>query len=74
MCRLYGVTRAGYYAWRSRGKSERARRNEQLAERMPGVAVTMEFMLLSEPCKLGVEFLDIIRRRAGVLDAEMKKT
>jgi transposase InsO family protein len=30
MCRLYGVTRAGFYAWRSRERSERERQNEQL--------------------------------------------
>lgn len=34
MCRLYGVTRAGYYAWRSRGRSGRARNNEALAQRI----------------------------------------
>ena len=31
MCRVYGVTRAGYYAWRSRERSERERQNETLA-------------------------------------------
>jgi putative transposase len=31
MCRVYGVTRAGYYAWRSRERSERERQNEALA-------------------------------------------
>lgn len=30
MCRLYGVTRAGFYAWRSRERSERERQNEDL--------------------------------------------
>ena len=34
MCRLYAVTRAGYYAWRSRECSERARQNERLAEKI----------------------------------------
>jgi putative transposase len=34
MCRLYGVTRAGFYASRSRERSERERQNEKLAERI----------------------------------------
>jgi transposase InsO family protein len=34
MCRLYGVTRAGYYAWRSRERSERERQNEALIEQI----------------------------------------
>jgi putative transposase len=34
MCRVYGVTRAGYYAWRSRGDSARAQENEKLAEQI----------------------------------------
>ncbi|MGH9421673.1 MAG: IS3 family transposase [Thermoanaerobaculia bacterium] len=32
MCRVYGVTRAGFYAWRSRERSERERQNETLIE------------------------------------------
>ena len=32
MCRLYGVTRAGYYAWRRRGLSRRARENDTLVQ------------------------------------------
>jgi transposase InsO family protein len=31
LCRIYGVTRAGFYAWRSRERSERERQNEALA-------------------------------------------
>ena len=31
MCRVYGVTRAGYYAWHSRERSERECQNEALA-------------------------------------------
>ena len=34
MCRLYGVTRAGYYAWRARGESARKRQNRGLAQRI----------------------------------------
>jgi transposase InsO family protein len=34
MCRLYEVTRAGFYAWRSRERSERERQNEALVERI----------------------------------------
>ena len=37
MCRLYGVTRAGYYAWRSRERSERERQNETLAAEIRAV-------------------------------------
>jgi len=37
MCRLYGVTRAGFYAWRSRERSERERQNGKLAERIRSV-------------------------------------
>ena len=37
MCRLYGVTRAGYYAWRTRGQSRRAQENGKLAERIQRV-------------------------------------
>jgi transposase InsO family protein len=32
MCRLYAVTRAGFYLWRSRERSERERQNARLAE------------------------------------------
>jgi transposase InsO family protein len=34
MCRLYEVTRAGFYAWRARGLSKRARQNAKLALRI----------------------------------------
>lgn len=37
MCRLYGVTRAGYYAWRSRERSERERQDEILAAEIRAV-------------------------------------
>jgi putative transposase len=37
MCRLYAVTRAGFYLWRSRERSERERANERLAERIRAV-------------------------------------
>lgn len=37
MCRLYGVTRAGYYAWRSRERSERERQDETLAAEIRAV-------------------------------------
>lgn len=31
MCRVYGVTRAGFYAWRRRGPSHRTQENESLS-------------------------------------------
>jgi putative transposase len=31
MCRVYGVTRAGYYAWLRRGPSQRTQQNDMLA-------------------------------------------
>lgn len=34
MCRLYGVTRAGYYAWSSRGPSARAQEDQRLLTRI----------------------------------------
>lgn len=34
MCRLYDVTRAGYYAWRSRGTSDREREDGALLSRI----------------------------------------
>jgi transposase InsO family protein len=37
MCRVYGVTRAGFYAWRSRERSERERQNEILTAHIRAV-------------------------------------
>ncbi len=37
MCRLYEVTRAGYYAWRTRGPSRRAQEEGELVERIRSV-------------------------------------
>jgi putative transposase len=37
MCRLYGVTRAGYYAWRDRPASARSEANMELVKRIAQV-------------------------------------
>ncbi len=37
MCRLYGVTRAGYYAWRHRAPSARAEANTTLLQRIEDI-------------------------------------
>ena len=34
MCRVYGVTRAGFYAWRSRGLSLRGQENQSLSDQI----------------------------------------
>lgn len=40
MCRVYGVTRAGFYAWCSREQSERERQNDRLARQIRAVHAT----------------------------------
>jgi transposase InsO family protein len=37
MCRVYGVTRAGFYAWRERGHSRRAQDNAALIPRIAAI-------------------------------------
>lgn len=37
MCRLYGVTRAGYYAWRRRGRSRRSVEDEALGVKIEAI-------------------------------------
>ena len=37
MCRLLGVSTSGYYAWRRRGPSRRARENETLSRRIAAI-------------------------------------
>lgn len=39
MCRVYGVTRAGYYAWKARGQSERARQDAELLAKIQAIHV-----------------------------------
>ena len=42
MCRLYGVSAAGYYAWRQRPRSVRAREDERLVEEIRWVHQTSQ--------------------------------
>lgn len=37
LCRVYGVTRAGYYAWKARGESERSRQDADLLEQIRSI-------------------------------------
>ena len=37
MCRVLGVSPSGYYAWRNRAPSARAKANEELKERIRGI-------------------------------------
>jgi putative transposase len=37
MCRVCGIWRSGYYAWRQREKSRRQKENEQLVEKIQNV-------------------------------------
>lgn len=37
MCRLYGVTRSGYYAWKSRGRSQRSLEDEALGAKIEAI-------------------------------------
>lgn len=40
MCRVLGVSPSGYYAWRHRGPSQRARRDAELRQRIEGIHAT----------------------------------
>ncbi|MCM2308771.1 MAG: IS3 family transposase [Sulfuritalea sp.] len=44
MCRLYGVTRAGYYAWRRRPQGVRAQEDEALASRIARVHADSRYL------------------------------
>jgi hypothetical protein len=37
MCRLYGVTRVGYYAWRRRPPSARSREDEMILRKIEAI-------------------------------------
>ena len=37
LCRLHGVTRAGFYAWRNRGESKRVKEDRELLEQIVGI-------------------------------------
>ena len=50
MCRVYEVTCAGFYAWRSRERSERERQNDALVGRIRRVhQATMQSIIRSAP-------------------------
>ena len=37
MCRVLGVSSSGYYAWKSRPPSQRARRDAELTDKIRGI-------------------------------------
>jgi putative transposase len=50
MCRIYGVTRAGYYAWRQRPPSVRERQDERLKAQIERVHQTAAAPTAARAC------------------------
>ncbi len=75
LCRLLGVSTSGYWAWRKREPSRRARRNEQLTEHIMTIheqsrqtygVLRIHAELLAEGTRCGKKRVARLMRQAGI--------
>ncbi len=82
MCRVLGVSPSGYYAWRARARSARARANEALSERIRAIhtrsrgtygAPRIHAELASEGTKVARKRVARLMRAAGLCGVTRRK-
>ena len=82
MCRVLGVSPSGYYAWRSRGPSARARRDEGLREAIRAIhedshgtygVPRMHAELAAQGCRVSRKRIARLMREAGLAGVSRRR-
>ena len=82
MCRVLGVSASGYYAWRGRGRSHRAKRDEELcgtirtiheASRGTYGAPRVHAELGSQGCRVGRKRVARLMRESGLAGVSRRR-
>ena len=69
MCRVLGVSTSGYYAWRKRPPSARARADAELSARIAAIHQTLarDLRCAAHPCRTQAQGMRVGRKRVARL-------